>query len=112
MMTRKAQRAKGLNNIKCFTEGHEWRSTAANNFRICAREDCRATERLDEETGAWIDVTATDAQLKKHRPVVPTRPTPTLLWDERLLLTLGLHPRQREMEDHAERRYLSQRQTR
>ena len=91
---------KTFTNSTCLTLGHEWRSTAANNFRVCARLKCRAAERLEGAT--WIDVTPTAEQLRTHRPVLPA---PTL-WDERDLLKAGLHPRQREIERDAERRYI------
>src|SRR5215813_1349854 len=104
MMTRQERKAKGLNNSTCHNTGHDWRSTATNNFRVCAREHCRAAERLDE-SGTWIDVTPTDEQLKKHRPLLPTTVAHTLLWEDRTLLTLGLHPRQRQIERESEVRY-------
>ena len=87
-------------NSTCLTLGHEWRTTTSTTFRACARIKCRAVEQLVHDT--WIDVTPTREQLRKHRPLLPA---PTL-WDERDLLKAGLHPRQREIEREAERRYV------
>ena len=82
----------------CETKGHEWKSTVAGDFRVCARETCRAAERLCGST--WVDATPTRKHLQQHRPVVPAT-----LWDEHMLLKEGLHPRQREIEREAEQRY-------
>jgi hypothetical protein len=44
------------NNL-CKTQGHEWRTSASNQFRICGRDHCRAMERFDGEQ--WVDATRT-----------------------------------------------------
>ena len=42
-------------NSLCRATGHAWRSTTADNFRVCQRAGCDATQRRNED-GHWIDV--------------------------------------------------------
>jgi hypothetical protein len=49
--------AKQFWNSLCKTQGHEWRTSASTQFRICGRERCRAMERFDGN--AWVDATCT-----------------------------------------------------
>jgi hypothetical protein len=49
--------AKQFWNSLCKTQGHEWRTSASNQFRIRGRDHCRAMERLDGN--AWVDATRT-----------------------------------------------------
>jgi hypothetical protein len=41
-------------NSTCRYLGHEWKRTAAFNYRICQRDQCRAAQRLRD--GEWIPV--------------------------------------------------------
>ena len=41
-------------NSTCRYFGHEWKRTAASNYRICQRDQCRAAERLQD--GQWVSV--------------------------------------------------------
>jgi hypothetical protein len=47
--------AKQRWNSLCKTQGHEWRTSASTQFRICGRDYCRAMERFDGN--AWMDAT-------------------------------------------------------
>ena len=49
--------AKQFLNSLCKAQGHEWRTSASSQFRICGRERCRAMERFDGN--AWVDATRT-----------------------------------------------------
>ena len=39
-------------NRICRDAGHDWMSTTAANYRVCQRENCRASQRLVE--GRWM----------------------------------------------------------
>lgn len=49
--------AKQFWNSLCKTQGHQWRTSASNQFRICGRDSCRAMERFDGTE--WVDATRT-----------------------------------------------------
>jgi hypothetical protein len=49
--------AKQPVNSLCKTQGHDGRTSASNQFRICGREHCRAMERFDGIE--WVDATRT-----------------------------------------------------
>ncbi len=49
--------AKQFWNSLCKTQGHQWRTSASNQFRICGRDHCRAMERFDGTE--WVDATRT-----------------------------------------------------
>lgn len=66
-------------NSTCRAMGHDWMTTASANWRVCTREKCRASERLDN--GQWVS----NAQaLKHHTPVIEShqRPLQSRMWDE------------------------------
>jgi len=67
-------------NSTCRALGHDWMTTAAADWRVCQRENCRASERLID--GQWR---SNAAAYRKHVPVVTdgTRerhPHQTILW--------------------------------
>jgi hypothetical protein len=41
-------------NSTCRDSGHDWRTTAASNYRTCQRDNCKAAQRL--ENGQWTSV--------------------------------------------------------
>ncbi len=49
--------AKQRINSLCKTQGHQWRTSASTQFRICGRDSCRAMERFDGSV--WVDATRT-----------------------------------------------------
>ena len=57
-------------NSTCKLLGHDWMSSAAANWRVCKREQCRASERLVD--GQWVS----NAPLYRRSPsVLPERRT-------------------------------------
>ncbi|HLQ28125.1 MAG TPA: hypothetical protein VK140_02675 [Ktedonobacteraceae bacterium] len=46
--------AETSRNSTCKYLGHEWKKTAAANYRVCQRQKCRAAQRLQD--GAWVSV--------------------------------------------------------
>jgi hypothetical protein len=68
-------------NATCRDAGHDWMSTAADNFRVCKREQCRASERL--VNGQW---TSNAKAYRFHDPVITSRrqhnqPRQTMMWN-------------------------------
>lgn len=61
-------------NSTCRNCGHDWMSTAAN-WRVCKREQCRASERLVD--GQWV---SNAAAYRKHIPAVPSRGCQSQMW--------------------------------
>jgi len=60
-------------NRLCRDLGHSWMLTTAANYRVCTREDCRASERL--VNGHW----KSNASLyRSHRPILPSSQS---LWE-------------------------------
>jgi hypothetical protein len=47
-------------NSLCRDIGHDWRATAASNYRICTRVKCRAAQYLHQ--GRWADATTRSAK--------------------------------------------------
>jgi hypothetical protein len=45
---------KPFRNSLCRDIGHDWKRTAAANYRVCQREKCRAAQRLQD--GQWISI--------------------------------------------------------
>ena len=89
---------KQFPNSLCESSGHDWRRTTADNYQVCQRAHCHAAQRLIG--GAWRDVTA-----RKPRRKAGTEPENLLLWDDRTLLTHGVHPQQSRIERKAEQGY-------
>jgi len=46
--------AEPIQNSTCKYLGHEWKKTAAANYRICQRQKCRTAQRLQD--GVWVSV--------------------------------------------------------
>jgi hypothetical protein len=46
--------AEVFRNSRCRDSGHDWKTTAASNYRICQRDKCKAAQRL--ENGQWVSV--------------------------------------------------------
>src|SRR5579859_3414283 len=89
---------KQFENSLCESSGHDWRRTTADNYQVCQRAQCHAARRL--VSGAWRDVPS-----RKLRRTAVTEPENLLLWDDRTLLTHGIHPRQFQIEREAEQGY-------
>ncbi len=87
-------------NTTCRDTDHDWQSTTSDTYRLCRRQGCRAGQR--RVSGIWQDV----SPRSRSRKIEPEQEH-LLLWDEHSLLACGLHPRQREIERDAERRYRS-----
>ena len=69
-------------NTTCRDTGHDWMSTTANNYRVCKRENCRASERLVD--GQWV---SNAKAYRFHDPVVEYRkhqrqPRQSMMWGE------------------------------
>jgi hypothetical protein len=67
-------------NTTCRDAGHDWMSTTANNYRVCKRENCRASERLLD--GQWV---SNAKAYRFHDPVVAYRrqhhqPRQSMMW--------------------------------
>ena len=89
---------KDYANSLCESLGHDWRRTTADTYQVCQRAQCHAAQRL--VCGEWREVTP-----RKPRRKLSTQTENLLLWDDRTLLTHGIHPRQQEIEHRAEQRY-------
>ena len=89
---------KDFQNSLCESLGHDWRCTTADNYQVCQRAHCHAAQRL--VGGAWRDVAP-----RKPRRQANTQPEALLLWDDRTLLTHGIHPQQSQIEHKAEQGY-------
>ena len=63
-------------NSLCRALGHDWMTTATANWRVCKRENCRASERLVD--GQWVSNATT---LRRHVPVVTSGSQQHALWD-------------------------------
>lgn len=104
--------SKKYPNSLCKTQGHEWRTTASARFRVCARERCRAAERLDG--GQWVDATVSTypshnplaRQMQRAHQAKPEQPRQLDFLDvckRSAPLEIGLYSREEERE--AQRRY-------
>jgi hypothetical protein len=70
-------------NTTCRDAGHEWMMTAAANWRVCKRENCRASERLVE--GQWV---SNAALYRKHQSRLASQgrerqPRQSVMWNSR-----------------------------
>ncbi len=76
----KKPRESFANNL-CRDTGHDWMTTTAENWRVCKRERCRASQRLVD--GQWVS----NAKLYRfHDPLVEygrraRQPKPTTMWE-------------------------------
>ena len=66
----------GATNNICRALGHDWMSTATANWRVCKRENCRASQRL--VNGQWV---SNATALRRHTPVVESGTQQRLLWE-------------------------------
>lgn len=79
-MSKNASKYQSANKT-CRDAGHDWMSTTAANYRVCKRENCRASERLLD--GQWVS----NAQAYRfHDPVVAyqhyqRQPRQRALWE-------------------------------
>jgi len=60
-------------NRLCRDLGHSWLSVSSQTYRVCKREDCRASERL--VNGQWESLLPL---YRKHHPVIEQQPA---LWE-------------------------------
>jgi hypothetical protein len=68
-------------NSTCRDTGHDWMTTTAANWRVCKRENCRASERLVD--GQWV---SNAKAYRFHDPVVASHqrqrhPRQSVMWD-------------------------------
>jgi hypothetical protein len=52
-MSKQHHAQENFTNSSCRDTGHDWKTTAASNYRICQRDKCHAAERL--EHGQWVN---------------------------------------------------------
>ena len=89
---------KVFENSLCESSGHDWRRTTADNYQVCQRKECHAAQRL--VGGEWHTVPSAPRHRKQE-----THPETLFLWDDRTLLTHGIHPQQSQIERKAEQGY-------
>ncbi len=62
-------RAEPTRNSTCRDVGHDWKTTAAANYRVCQRHKCRTAQRLQQ--GTWVNAvpqrTSTDPLTTSHQ---------------------------------------------
>ena len=63
-------------NSLCRALDHDWMHTLNTTYRVCKREQCRASQRLLK--GQWV---SNAAALCRHVPAVATGTRQSVLWD-------------------------------
>ena len=80
-MRRQTGTPQAFRNSLCRDLGHDWMTTATANYRVCKRENCRASERL--VNGQWESLASA---YRFHDPIVAynrreRQPRQTALWE-------------------------------